>query len=348
MQHSSEWTQRYNFILEKLKRLIFNILKIFIPLMCGGALLWYMYSKMDMQEMGKILQFEIDYKWILLSAVIGFASHIVRAARWGIQLRALNMNPSMKVLTNAIFGTYAVNLLLPRVGEVWRCGYVAHQEKGSFVKILGSMISERLTDTLAVAILFVVVFFLQMNFIGEFLQKYPALKESIIATATTPWLYATFAGAVLLGIWMFRKKTDNVYVNKTKNTVKNLWNGIKSIFRMKQKWMFLFYTLLMWFLYFLELYVCFFAFKQTAPLGILCAFTCFLLGSISMGLPVQGGLGPWHWTIIGALTLYGLSPNVAGTFALVAHGVQFVLVILLGIYTFFSISLAKRKNNIKI
>lgn len=305
-----------------------------------------MYGKMDMKEVGKILQYEIDYKWILLSAVIGFFSHIVRAARWGIQLRALDMNPSMKVLTNAVFGTYAVNLLLPRVGEVWRCGYVAHQENGSFVKVLGSMISERLTDTLVVAILAVAVFFMQMNFIDEFLHKYPALKESIEATVTTPWLYAAFAGLVLLVIWLFRKKTDNAYINKAKNTVKNLWNGIKTVFRMKQKWMFLFYTLLMWTLYFLELYVCFFAFKQTSSLGILCAFTCFLLGSISMGLPVQGGLGPWHWTIIGALTLYGLDANVAGTFALVAHGVQFVLIILLGIYTFFSISLAKKKSKI--
>ena len=74
---------------------------------------------MDLNEIGKILQYDINYWWILLSGIIGMFSHIVRAARWKIQLKALPANPSMKVLTNAIFGTYAVNLILP----VWaKCG----------------------------------------------------------------------------------------------------------------------------------------------------------------------------------------------------------------------------------
>lgn len=327
-----------------MKRILINILKIFIPLLCGIGLLWYMYSKMDLHEIGNILQSDINYAWILVSAVFGILSHIVRAARWKIQLKVLDMHPSMRVLTNAIFGMYAVNLLLPRVGEVWRCGYLAHDQKGSFVKVVGSMISERLTDTITVALLTVVLFFMQMGFIKEFLAKYPALKESMISTVTSPWLYIFLFAIVALLFLLFRKKSENVYVNKAKMTIRNLWHGVKSIFQMRNTSMFLFYTVLMWVLYFFELYVCFFAFPQTASLGIVCAFTCFLLGSISMGLPVQGGLGPWHWTIIGALSLYGVEANAAGAFALVAHGVQMGVMIILGIYAFFSISFAKRKK----
>lgn len=329
-----------------MKRIIVNILKIFIPLLCGVGLLWYMYGKMDLHEIGKILQSDINYMWILLSAVFGVLSHIVRAARWKIQLKVLDMQPSMRVLTNAIFGMYAVNLLLPRVGEVWRCGYVAHDQNGSFVKVVGSMLSERLTDTITVALLTVALFFMQMGFINEFLAKYPALKDSMISTVTSPWLYIfVFVIAAFLFL-LFRKRSGNVYVNRVKITIRNLWHGVKSIFQMRNTGMFLFYTVLMWVLYFFELYVCFFAFPQTYSLGILCAFTCFLLGSISMGLPVQGGLGPWHWTIIGALSLYGIGANTAGAFALVAHGVQMGVMILLGIYAFFSISFAKRKKSI--
>lgn len=303
-----------------------------------------MYGKMDMHEIGKILQSEIDYKWILFSSVFGVLSHIVRAARWKIQLEVLDLRPSMRVLTNAIFGMYGINLLLPRVGEVWRCGYVAHDQKGSFVKVVGSMISERLTDTITVVLLTVVLFFMQMGFIREFLAKYPALKESMISTATSPWLYLFVIAVAAFLFILFRKKSDNVYVNKTKMAIRNLWHGVKSIFRMHNTSMFLFYTVLMWLLYFLELYVCFFAFQQTSSLGIVCAYTCFILGSISMGLPVQGGLGPWHWTIIGVLSLYGVEANAAGAFALVAHGIQMAVMIVLGIYAFFSISFAKRRK----
>ncbi|MBO5720392.1 MAG: flippase-like domain-containing protein, partial [Bacteroidales bacterium] len=78
-------------------------------------------------------------------------------------------------------------------------------------------------------------------------------------------------------------------------------------------------------------------------LGIICAFSCFLMGSIGMGLPVQGGVGPWHWAVIVTLTLYGLNEDTAGAFALVAHGVQLVMTILVGLYAFVSISIDKKK-----
>lgn len=304
---------------------------------------------MDMKEITKILQYDINYWWILLSGIIGMFSHIVRAARWKIQLKALPANPSMRVLINAIFGTYAVNLIFPRMGEVWRCGYVAHSENKSFVKVVGSMISERLTDTITVATITIITLFLQLDVLKVFLDKNPIVKESIVNTATSPLLYSIIVACIIILILLFKYKSENPIILKIKGFVNNLINGFKTIFQMKDKWLFLFYTILMWGLYFLELYVCFFAFKQTESLGFVCAFSCFLLGSISMGLPVQGGVGPWHWVVIGILTLYGLNEDTAGAFALVAHGVQLVMTILVGIYTFVSISLykkrAKEENN---
>ena len=154
-----------------MKRIVSYIFKFIIPLAFGLGLFWYVYSKMDMNEVGKILQYDINYWWILLSAIIGMLSHFVRAARWKLQLKALPANPPMRVLVNAIFGTYAVNLIFPRMGEVWRCGYVAHSENKSFIKVVGSMISERLTDTLTVATITIITFFLQFDMVMELLSK---------------------------------------------------------------------------------------------------------------------------------------------------------------------------------
>lgn len=329
---------------KKLKRITSYIFKFIIPLAFGIGLMWYVYSKMDMNEVGKILQYDINYWWILLSGVIGMFSHIVRAARWKIQLKAMDTTPSMKVLTNAIFGTYAVNLVFPRMGEVWRCGYVAHSENKSFVKIVGSMISERLSDTVTVSLITIVTFFLQLNVLTEFVDKNPIIKESLTNTLSSPFLYALVITLLIVAILFMKYKSNNIFIVKVKSIISNLLNGFKSIFQMKQNWKFILYTILMWGLYFVELYVCFFAFKQTESLGAVCAFTCFLLGSISMGLPVQGGVGPWHWVVIGILMLYGLDRDTAGAFALVAHGVQLVMTILVGIYTFISISIDKKKD----
>ncbi len=327
-----------------MKRITSYIFKFIIPLAFGVGLMWYIYSKLNMEEIGKILQYDINYWWIFLSGVIGLLSHIVRALRWKIQLKALPANPSMRVLTNAIFGTYAVNLILPRVGEVWRCAYVAQSEDKSFIKVVGSMISERLTDTLTVITITIITFFLQLDVLKEILNNNPSIKEGIVNIITSPALYSVIAVGIIALVWLFRFKSENTLIVKIKEMVNNLINGFKTIFKMKKKGLFLFYTILMWFLYFVELYVCFFAFKQTESLGIVCAFSCFLMGSIGMGVPVQGGLGPWHWAVIAVLTLYGLNNDTAGAFALVAHGTQLIMTILIGVYTFISISLYKKRG----
>jgi len=327
-----------------LKRITSYIFKFIIPLAFGVGLMWYIYSKLNMEEIGKILQYDINYWWIFLSGVIGLLSHIVRALRWKIQLKALPANPSMRVLTNAIFGTYAVNLILPRVGEVWRCAYVAQSEDKSFIKVVGSMISERLTDTLTVITITIITFFLQLDVLKEILNNNPSIKEGIVNIITSPALYSVIAVGIIALVWLFRFKSENTLIVKIKEMANNLINGFKTIFKMEKKGLFLFYTILMWFLYFVELYVCFFAFKQTESLGIVCAFSCFLMGSIGMGVPVQGGLGPWHWAVIAVLTLYGLNNDTAGAFALVAHGAQLIMTILIGVYTFISISLYKKRG----
>lgn len=53
---------------------------------------WALYSRLDMEQIARILQSEIKYGWIILSMIVGVVSHIVRAMRWQLQLRALG-NP---------------------------------------------------------------------------------------------------------------------------------------------------------------------------------------------------------------------------------------------------------------
>lgn len=327
-----------------MKKLLGNILKFSIPLLFGIALFWYLYSHLDIRQIGVILQSEINYFWIAVSMVIGLMSHMFRALRWRLQLQTLGTDPSVRVLANAVFGMYAMNLLIPRVGEVWRCTYLARREKMSFTQVLGSMISERLCDTLTLGFLTVITFFLQMKVFRDFLRKFPTIEETLWNLLTTPWLYIIVICASGLLIWLFLKKTENKWVLKMKAVVKNLWYGFRTILRMKKVSKFLLYTVAIWFCYFFELYICFFAFDAMHHLGALAAMTLFVMGSLSMGIPVQGGVGPWHLAVIATLSIYGIEENVAGAFALVAHGSQMLLIILLGIYTAFSVSLEKKRD----
>ncbi|MBQ8424075.1 MAG: flippase-like domain-containing protein [Coprobacter sp.] len=331
----------------KISRIIRNTLKFLIPLCCGIAICWALYSKLDMSQIVRILQSEIKYGWVLLSMVVGVLSHVVRAMRWQLQLRALGRPIPFRTLTNAIFGTYAMNLVFPRLGEVWRCGYVNRRENIPFTLLLGSVVSDRLMDTLSVMLLTMAVFFLQMHVLLDFLAQYPVIKDTALSLLTSPYPYLLLVACIGVIVWLFRQKNDHRWVMKVKEMFRNLWAGIRTVLTMRQKGRFLFYTILLWGCYYLQLYFCIFAFADTEYLGALAALSLFVMGSISMGIPVQGGLGPWHLAVMATLTIYGVTDNnVAGSFALVAHGSQMVVIILLGIYTLFSILFEKKRENI--
>ena len=331
-----------------MKKIVRNILKFLIPLCCGIVIFWALYSRLDMEQIARILQSEIKYGWVILSMVVGVVSHIVRALRWQLQLRALQHPASFRTLTNAIFGTYAMNLLFPRLGEVWRCGYVARREQMSFTLLLGSVVSDRLMDTVSVICLIVAVFFLQMHVLLDFLKQYPVIEETLFSVITSPYPYLFVAVVVGALVWIFRQKNEYRWVSKIKEMMRNLWYGFRTVLTMKQKKRFIVYTILLWLCYYLQLYLCLFAFADTAHLGALAALSLFVMGSIGMGIPVQGGFGPWHLAVMATLAIYGVTdPNVAGSFALVAHGSQMVVIVLLGIYTFFSILLEKKHSEKK-
>ena len=326
-----------------MKRIIRDIAKYLFPLLCGVWLFWYVYQKLDIETIFQILKTNVNYFWVILSMGVAVFSHIARAFRWRLQLRALQINPSMRVLINAIFGMYAMNLLFPRLGEVWRCGYVAQREKASFSKVLGSMVSDRLSDTVMVALLTLLVFFMQMRPFRRFLEENPSIEAGIMGVFTSVWLYVGLAVCVVAVVWFFRTNSQSRFVQRIRGLMANVWAGFASIVTMRGKFWFLFYTLFIWFCYFMQLYLCIFAFPSTSHLSVAAVLLLYVLGSLGMGLPVQGGIGPWHLAVIAGLSYYGITGNEAGAFAFVAHGSQMVLVVLIGIYAFISMACDKKK-----
>ena len=326
-----------------MKRIIRDIVKYLLPLLCGVWLFWYVYQQLDVETILQILKTDVNYTWVVLSMGVAVFSHIARALRWRLQLRALHIEPSMRVLINAIFGMYAMNLLFPRLGEVWRCGYVAQREKASFSKVLGSMVSDRLSDTVMVALLTLLVFFMQMKPFIRFLDENPSIEAGVTSVLTSVWLYVGIAVCIGVVIWFFRTNSQSRLVQRIKGLMANVWAGFASIVTMHGKFQFIFYTFFIWFCYFMQLYLCIFAFPSTSHLTVAAVLLLYVLGSLGMGLPVQGGIGPWHLAVIAGLSYYGITGNEAGAFAFVAHGSQMVLVVLIGIYAFISMACDKKK-----
>lgn len=340
----------------KKKSIVGAVLKYVVPLVITVGLCYMLFSKVDFREMVEIIKRDCDFWWIGLALFISIFSHVFRAMRWRIQLEALNIPTPLAPLVYSIFGTYAVNLVFPRLGEVWRTGYIAQRQRASFTTVFGSMVADRLADTVTVALLTLVTFLLASGAFIDYVKTNPAAYEGLMALATSPWLWLAVAEAIAAVWWLFAVKRENKLVKRVLATVKNLWDGFAVVAKMDGKGRWLFLTFMIWGCYFTQLYVAFFAFPFTAEVvaehGALAVLVCFALSSIAMGVPSNGGIGPWQYAIIFGLAIYmpeGADKELftanSTAFANLVLGAQTCLLIVLGLWTFVYIALSKKRGS---
>ncbi len=331
------------------KGLVAGTMKYIIPAVVSVGLCWVMFRNIDFDEMIAVIRRDCDFKWICIPLLISILSHIFRALRWQIQLNALNIKPTLFELVLSVFGTYAVNLVFPRLGEVWRTGYIAQCGRASFSKVFGSMVAERLADVVVALLLLLLSFVLASKTIVSYLSQNEETYRNVMDILTSPWPWMLVAVLIYL-VWRlltWRTSADSA-LGKVQTFMKNLWKGFASIGTMPGKMRWLLFTAMIWGCYFMQLYVAFYAFPFTRAVldanGPVVALLAFTLSSLSMSVPSNGGIGPWQWAVMFVLMMYGVDMVDAGAFANVVLGTSTLLSIVLGIFTFVSIMLRRRRG----
>jgi len=241
-------------------------------------------------------------------------------------------------------GNYAVNFILPRAGELWRCGIIAKEEKIPFAKLFGTMLLDRVCDTITVAVIVLLACFFNLNFFLNYLSDNQDLLTSVENVFTSWKLYLTIV-LIVLFIYVILKVFKNTKpVVKLKEFIKNIGSDLKKIGKMKTKKRFIVYTIGIWFSYFLYFYITFFAFYFTKDLGITAGLIAFAISSLSMGLPTNGGIGAWHLAVTASLVLYGVSKSSAEAFAFGVFALQSLWVILCGVYGMAALAIQNRNK----
>ena len=127
----------------------------------------------------------------------------------------------------------------------------------------------------------------------------------------------------ILFLWYAMRRFT--FMTRLREMVKNLKEGVLSLKDVRNKWLFAFYTIAIWFSYFLHYWVTFKSFDFMAELGFTAAIVSFIIGSISVIVPTPNGAGPWHFAVKTILILYGLTDTDAITFVLIVHTIQTAL-----------------------
>ncbi|MEE0805111.1 MAG: lysylphosphatidylglycerol synthase transmembrane domain-containing protein [Prevotellamassilia sp.] len=311
-------------------KLLGNILKTALPFALGIGILWWMYRETDWTDFWHTISSELHWGWMLVSLIFGVVPQVFRALRWQMTLRPMGEFARSRTCINAIFLSYAASLVIPRVGEVTRCGTLKKVDDISFSKSIGTVVTERLVDSLIMLVIAAAAFLSQLPVFLKFIDETGADFHSLVHRFSSTGYLVTILCIVLAlaicGSLLFRYKM----FAQSREKVLGIWEGIRSLRHVERPWLYWFYSVGIWVGYFLHFYLAFFCFDFTAGINPWAALLIFSIGSFAVLVPTPNGAGSWHFAVKTMLVLYGVAEAPAVMFALVVHTIQTGLVILLG------------------
>lgn len=308
-----------------------KILRIILPFVLGIGILWWMYRGLAWGDFANTLTHEMKWGWMLFSLVFGVLAQQVRAWRWKMALEPLGEHPRRRTAEDAIFVSYAASLVVPRIGEVTRCGSLKNSDGVPFAKSLGTVLTERAVDSLLMILLTMGAFLTQVPVFIKFLNTTGTDLRGILGRFTSTGYVVTLVCIVmaLAAVVVLVRR----YMSKGKNLLGDIVAGIASLKHVRNVPLYVLYSLLIWVCYFLHFYVAFFSFGFTSIVSPAEAFLIFCIGSFAVLVPTPNGAGPWHFAVKTMLILLypaAITEAQAITFALVVHTIQTALVVLLG------------------
>ncbi|MEO6883604.1 MAG: lysylphosphatidylglycerol synthase transmembrane domain-containing protein [Bacteroidia bacterium] len=335
-----------------MKQKLLSIVKVLLFLSLGIFLIWISVSKLSSKDISDITNalHNVRYGWIILSVFIGLISHVIRAIRWKMLLEPLGHHPKLSNTFFAVMVGYLANYAMTRIGEATRCGILSRYENIPFAESFGTVIVERIIDVLVFFLFIIAMFILQFKTIYGYMQTsiFPIISAETNHFSSGKILFFVFIGvvffALIIGIFVFRKKFKGAFFDKVKNILKGFSGGLKSIRNIKKPFLFWFYSFFIWILYYLMLHVCFFSLDQTTNLTVPDILTVFIFGTFMVML-TPGGIGAYPFAMKQVLLLYGVNANIGYTLGWLTWLSQFGTILFFGLLSLILLAvLNKRKN----
>ncbi len=322
-----------------------SVIRYIITIAITVVLLWLSLRGLDLQGENKI-----DFLWeawqksdkfyLWLMAAFAIVSHIVRAMRWKMLLEPTGQYVGLRNSFLSLMTGYLVNLAIPRGGEVSRCYNLYQLEKTPVQLSFGTVVTERLVDVLCLIVLIGASFYFEWDKLKGFIDT---LDFSSGRKMTVPvWMWVALALGILFlaAIYLLRKN------GKVIKIIRGFTEGMLSVFQLKNKTLFVFYSIAIWGLYFMMSYLVLMAFPETAHLGFSAVVTLFAIGSIAMAAPLPGGTGSYHVLVpLGLTMLYQVPKIDAVAFVFIFHAWQTLLMIAVGVISFIVSNLLIRQKD---
>lgn len=311
-------------------------LKFIILFLIGIGVLFLAFRGQDLERIWLEIK-TANYFWVIVSAIAVLIAHVLRALRWQMLYQSIHYNVSFWHAYHAVMIGYLANLALPRFGEIGRCSVVHKAAKVPMFASIGTVITERLFDVVMLFLTSLAMLIFQYNIVADFLYQAVYLNLAKKLSAVNYWWLVGFSVVIFLfiaiAVYFLRQKFSKKFLR----IFVNLRQGFGSYSKLKQKGLFLTYTLGIWFFYLLSMYFAFSSIQATSELHFNAAFTAIVFSGFAMAAPVQGGIGVFHWMVAQSLLLYSISFKDGLAYSTIIHSSQVLLILVLGSLSLFLI-----------
>ena len=314
-------------------------LKITASFALAGVLIYFSFRGIDWPVFLQDLK-DTRWGWILVFVLTAIAALLFRALCWQAMIKPLDPGISLHRVWSANNVGNLTNAVIPASGELVRCAYVAG-EKAGYDAVLGTELMERIWDTLAITLLAVISIITGSESISKFFSEHiwgPLASN----TSLLLWTGAGIVAVVLFIVLAFRLKDRYRLMGTVAGFFSGLGHGIVAFRDIRPFWRFLVYTILLWLMY-IAMYMCIIrAVPALSYLGLADALFLAAVGNFASVIPVPGGLGAYHYLIALSISgIYGLSWEAGILFATLQHELHAVVLVLLGILSYFRLNLRK-------
>jgi uncharacterized protein (TIRG00374 family) len=328
-----------------------SIIQFVILLGIGILLVWLAFSQVAEKKDEIVNAFtNANYFWVMISVIIGFISHFLRAYRWNYLLEPLGHKTTLLNANAAVFIGYFANYGLPRMGEISRCTVAGKYDKIPFQIGFGTVVTERIIDTFLLLIIFLLTLVFQFAELGGLMEKYifSGMRSKSHALAERPILaiaLVIFIGGTTLALFVLRKKIMSKLKGKFGSVIKGFIEGLSSVKRIKNLGAFVGLSFLIWMAYFYSLYFCLKALPETAVINQTQCLTLMLFGTLGIVF-TPGGLGAYHIIIAEILMFYSVDQVPAVAFPWLVWTSQFILIAVLGLISMAALPIINKKNHV--
>lgn len=307
-------------------------LKLIIFLSLGLLLIWYSIHNFSSDEIKIVRQLIVsaDKLTIFYCIVILMFSHFIRALRWKMMIIPLGKNPRLSNVFYAVLTGFFFNLIFPRLGELMKCSLIGRHEKLPVDKLIGTMVAERFIDFCCLLIIILLTILTQTSLVSAYTQElWTAFTLKIKLSILPIFIVGLIIIAVIYILYIKLKNSQLKWVFKIKTLVKGIAEGLQTIGRMNNSFLFVLYTSLIWFLYLFSIRAGFPALAELKDLGWVPSLTILTFGSFAM-IATQGGIGAYQLAVQKTVGLYGVNALAGLAFGWLLWSVQTIMMIITG------------------